>query len=96
LKDFDESSGHCVPWLLLLSFILQAPNNVPTYSLTGNSLALQYFQINAATGVISLYKDLRDDAANTTSYTVSNKGKQIYLEIIIAQAIFMETKSYAL
>ncbi|XP_061182374.1 protocadherin Fat 4-like [Saccostrea echinata] len=46
-----------------------APNNVPTYTLTGNALGLQYFQVNPGTGVISLYKDLRDDAADTQTYT---------------------------
>lgn len=50
-------------------FFVQAPNNVPTYTLSGNALALQYFQLNPSTGVVSLYKDLRDDTA--TSYTVS-------------------------
>ncbi|XP_052689553.1 protocadherin Fat 4-like [Crassostrea angulata] len=46
-----------------------APNNVPTYTLSGNALALQYFQVNPSTGLVSLYKDLRDDTA--TSYTLT-------------------------
>ena len=49
---------------------LQAPNNVPTYTLSGNSPAVQYFQVNPRTGDISLYRDLRED--NATSYSVSN------------------------
>lgn len=54
--------------IINFGFFLQAPNNVPTYTLSGNALALQYFQVNPSTGVVSLYKDLRDDTA--TSYTV--------------------------
>lgn len=60
-------------------FILQAPNNVPTYTLSGNALALQYFQVNPSTGVVSLYKDLRDDTA--TSYTVSKLIKYNWNQI---------------
>lgn len=60
-------------------FFLQAPNNVPTYTLSGNALALQYFQVNPSTGVVSLYKDLRDDTA--TSYTVSKLIKYNWNQI---------------
>ncbi|KAH3873301.1 hypothetical protein DPMN_036533 [Dreissena polymorpha] len=55
-------------------FLLQAPHNVVQYTLEGNARALEYFQVSASSGIISLIKPVYQDT-NNTNYVVRLCGR---------------------
>ena len=55
----------------LYQFPLQAPHNEISYTLTGDSTALEYFMVDENTGYISLKKSVALDPQRRTQYNVS-------------------------
>ena len=51
---------------------MQAPNNVVTYTLSGNAKALEYFQVGSSSGQVSVVQPLYLDTDRTVTYTVSS------------------------
>lgn len=52
--------------------MLKAPHNTITYSLIGDSTAIEYFMIDKDTGYVSLKKSVVLDRDRRTQYNVSN------------------------
>ena len=51
-------------------YLFQAPYNTVQYSLVGNARALEYFQVSASTGVVSLIKPVYVDTDVNNQYEV--------------------------
>ena len=50
--------------LFLCPFLIQAPNNVITYSLSGDDAILETFFISPTTGELTLQRSVLDDEAS--------------------------------
>jgi hypothetical protein len=55
------------------SMYSQSPSNLGNYSLSGDALCLEYFQIEDYTGTISPKKDLQLNTNKPSTYTVSKR-----------------------
>lgn len=58
---------------VFLFFYPQAPNNVVTYTLSGNAKALEYFQVGSSSGQVSVLQPLYLDTDRTITYTVRDQ-----------------------
>jgi hypothetical protein len=68
----------------------QPPNNVVNYRFLPNSAGKEYFEVNAATGVVSVKKDLTADPTRAESYVVRfNPLLHRYTIITITQFAFL-------
>ena len=61
-------------------YSFQSPNNDVFYELIGNTKALQFFNVDRSSGVISVKADLSDDVDSTPIYNVSVWLKFCHLE----------------
>ena len=60
------------------SLLLQSPNNVVEYTLSGNTAALNYFRVDSRSGQISLIRPVSADTSNPSSYQVPITFGRLY------------------